>query len=152
MSLWTEGLNELKRTSLPRNRCSQTWTEAQFTSFVKSQLRAASRKWKPINEVFKEARRERGIYECNKCHQWVPLKVSLNGKKINNVFVDHVNPIVDPEQGFVSWDEFINGLFCERENLQVLCGQCHDEKSLEERKIATERRRQEKEAINEQVI
>jgi 5-methylcytosine-specific restriction endonuclease McrA len=82
----------------------------------------------------------------------VPLKVSLNGKKINNVFVDHVNPIVDPEQGFVSWDEFINGLFCERENLQVLCGQCHDEKSLEERKIATERRRQEKEAINEQVI
>lgn len=116
-------------------------TEAAFVTFVKNQLRAASRKWKPINEVFKAARVGRGLYLCAECQQIVPL--TRNKKKW--VSVDHKEPIVNPHTGFTTWDSFINNLFCEEENLQTLCGDCHTKKSKEERLIATLRRREEKE-------
>ena len=48
--------------------------------------------------------------------------------------VDHINPVVDPDVGFVSWDVFIDRLFCERANLQAICIPCHKIKSKEEKK------------------
>jgi hypothetical protein len=33
----------------------------------------------------------------------------------------------------LTWDEFINRLFCEATNLQVLCKPCHKEKSAKEK-------------------
>lgn len=63
---------------------------------------------------------------------------------MQNIFVDHIAPIVDPEVGFVSWDEFIERMYCEKDNLQLLCKACHDLKSSDERTTAVERRRKEK--------
>jgi hypothetical protein len=40
--------------------------------------------------------------------------------------------VVDPVVGFVSWDSFIENLYCPIENLQVLCKDCHNKKSLKE--------------------
>lgn len=48
--------------------------------------------------------------------------------------VDHIKPVVDPQEGFVSWDEFINRLFCEKDNLQALCKTCHKIKTAKEKK------------------
>lgn len=115
----------------PKTRNSNTWTEARFSSFIKSLLRKGSMRWEPINQTKKAAWVERGKYRCNKCKQVVSL--TLDGKK--NVFVDHVIPASDPVEGFTSWDDFIYGLFCEADNLQVLCKQCHDKKSEEEGKL-----------------
>ena len=53
-------------------RCGGKWTEAQFTTFVKNQLRGATRKWLPINSTLKNARVERGWYRCNVCKNVVP--------------------------------------------------------------------------------
>jgi hypothetical protein len=58
--------------------------------------------------------------------------------------VDHIDPVIDPAVGFVSWDTVIERLFCEVEGFQVLCWACHHAKTNEERAIATARRRQEK--------
>lgn len=102
------------------------WTEARYKSFIKSTLRQATRKWAPINEVLKEARVERGVYLCAGCKEHVP-KTTLNAetrKRVNNIHVDHIEPVV-PVTGWVSWDSCIERMFCERENLQVLCGSCH---------------------------
>lgn len=33
----------------------------------------------------------------------------------------------------LSWDQFINALFCEKDNLQVLCKPCHKEKTKQEK-------------------
>lgn len=49
--------------------------------------------------------------------------------------VDHIKPVVDPNTGFTSWDDFIERLYCEKENLQVLCTTCHDRKTLKEKKL-----------------
>ena len=120
-------------------------TEAQFQTFVKNQLRGASWKWAPISEVMKDARVTKGVYLCAACNCNVPTTEKVNGKRIKNVFVDHILPIIDPETGFTTWDDFINKLYCEKENLQVLCGECHDRKTAEERTAAVERRKREKE-------
>ena len=50
-----------------------------------------------------------------------------------DVQVDHILPVVSPTQGFVSWDLFIDRIFCEKENLQVLCKLCHKVKTEEEK-------------------
>jgi len=48
------------------------------------------------------------------------------------VQVDHIIPVIDPATGFTTWDAFIERLFCDRDNLQVLCTSCHDIKTKEE--------------------
>jgi len=115
-------------------------SEAQFVSFVKGHLRRASRWWKPITDTLKAANLRRGVYLCNECKEEVPKSIVIDGKRVNNVSVDHRNAIVDPATGFSGWDNFINNLYCEQDNLQVLCRSCHNNKSLEERKRAKETR------------
>lgn len=135
----------MARPSGEKTRCSGQWTEARFKSFVQSLLRQGTRKWAPINNVMRSARKSRGMYLCNCCEELVPLTTKQGRKKQKNVFVDHIVPVVDPEVGFTNWDEYIENMFSEEENLQVLCKECHDIKTSEERKLAVERRRKEKE-------
>lgn len=117
----------------PKTRNGGQWTEARFMSFIKSGLRATSRKWNPISVCQSNARVERGIYECASCKEHFPPTYKEGRKKVKNLFVDHIEPVVNPETGFTTWDEYIERLFCEVDNLQVLCGKCHDEKSMQER-------------------
>jgi hypothetical protein len=126
----------------PRN--GGTWTQARFNSFIKSLLRKGTQRWGPKNECLKQARVEKGVYYCQGCQQNVPVTVKVGNKRLRNVFVDHRDPIIDPEVGFTTWDDFIESTFCEADNLQVLCGPCHDKKTAEERKTSTERARQQK--------
>lgn len=127
-----------------RTRASGTWTEARWTSFVKSALRGASRKWKPKNDCLRKARVSRGIYKCACCGGEFPKHTIENGKKVNNANVDHIKPVIDPATGFTTWDDYIENLFCEEENFQVLCHGCHEIKTNEEKAIAAERRKNEK--------
>jgi 5-methylcytosine-specific restriction endonuclease McrA len=68
-------------------------------------------------------------YKCAKCKK---LFVAAD------VQVDHVQPVVDPKKGFVGWDVYIDRMFCEIENLQVLCEADHkiktDQEKLERKK------------------
>ena len=130
----------MARPSGPKTRCSKQWTEAKFNSFIRNQLRSATRKWAPINEVKKEANVSRGTYLCAGCNKHVPLTIKDGRKRIKNVFVDHIDPIVDPHVGFQGFDVYIERMFCEKINLQLLCKPCHDIKSLKESAIAKERR------------
>jgi 5-methylcytosine-specific restriction endonuclease McrA len=67
-------------------------------------------------------------------------------KRINNVIVDHIVPIIDPAVGFVSWDLVVASMFCELANLQVMCRACSDKKTATERDVQTQRKRNEKNA------
>jgi hypothetical protein len=117
------------------------WTEARFNSFIKSLLRKGTIKWPPKTETLKNSRVEKGVYRCDGCKQDVPVTVKIDGKRVRNVFVDHVAPIVPPDLGFTTWDDYINNMFCDSSNLQTLCSACHTTKTMEERAIAKERKR-----------
>lgn len=110
------------------------WTEGRLRSFITSTIRSGFRRYPPKFEVLKEAftgkktntssGRIASHYRCAKCQEEFPSK---------QVQVDHIDPVVDPKVGFISWDEFIKRLFCGSNNLQVLCLQCHLEKSKQEK-------------------
>lgn len=63
-------------------------------------------------------------FRCASCGGEFPAK---------NVQVDHILPVIDPTTGFTTWDSFVENLYCEKDNLQVLCTQCHDIKTKEEK-------------------
>ena len=68
----------------------------------------------------------------------------MGGRRVKNVHVDHIEPIVDPSVGFVSYDVLIERMFCEAPNLQVLCSECHTIKTDNEKALAKARRAKEK--------
>lgn len=119
-------------------RAGGAWTEARFNQFIRSALRAASGKWGPRCAAKRKAHVGRNQWRCSHCRQIGPatLPPKPGGKKRRpNAIVDHVEPVVDPVRGFVSWDEYIERMFCEEDGFQVLCDACHQQKTAEERTI-----------------
>ena len=60
---------------------------------------------------------------CDVCGDW---KRSSKGSK---VVVDHIDPVVDPEIGFIDLNTYFSRLWCDRSNLQKICGECHRHKT-----------------------
>lgn len=111
----------------PRPRNAGTMTEAAFWSFIRSAFRKRSLAWKPFTEAKKLARRpytgpnkrQKFEYQCNDCKRYF---------RDDEIHVDHVIAIgtlkcADDLPGFVE------GLFCEVEKLQILCLECHRNKT-----------------------
>ena len=109
------------------------WTEARYRSFITSILRSGSRRWPPKYQCLNESKTDKKInpksgrlaqhYKCAKCGEDFPAK---------EVQVDHIKPVVDPKKGFISWDVFIERLYCEQKNFQTLCKSCHRIKTKKE--------------------
>ena len=116
------------KTIKPRN--AGTMTEPAFWSFIRSTLRQKSRWWKPILIAKEKAKRkyegfnkkQKYEYQCNCCKKWFPAK------EIN---VDHIIPAGNL-QSAKDLPGFVERLFCEVDNLQVLCTDCHDVKTKKE--------------------
>ena len=104
------------------------WTEARFRAFIISGLRSLSAKWPPKYETKKEAWVRRGIYTCAGFGRKKPHEA-----KARDIQVDHIDPVIDPAIGFVSFDEYVSRLFVEKDKLQVLCKECHNRKTSNER-------------------
>jgi hypothetical protein len=86
----------------------------------------------------------RGFYKCDGCGEIVPATLPPkegNKRRIKNIVADHIDAVINPETGFVSWDETIERMFCERDGFQALCHACHSEKTAIEREIAKKRKK-----------
>ncbi len=83
-------------------------------------------------------KRKKWLYKCANCLEL------FDGKQ---VAIDHVQPCgtLKSKEDIAT---FVENLFCEVDNLQVLCSTCHDIKTLSERKGITE----EEAKIDKQVI
>lgn len=133
----------MARPSGPKTRAGGQWTEARFRSFIRGNLRRTSQRWPPIPNALKKARVSRGEYLCAECKQIVPATIKdENGKRIKNAVVDHIDPIIDPSVGWISYDSLVERMFVEEDKLQVLCYACHKIKTDSEKAIAKERRTQ----------
>jgi 5-methylcytosine-specific restriction endonuclease McrA len=120
-----------KKPRVSKTRNAGTMTEATFWSFIRSALRQKSRWWKPITQAKMQARRPyKGInkrqkfeYQCNECKGWFPDKL---------VNVDHIIP-AGTLRCANDLPAFVERLFCEQINLQVLCQTCHNRKTKQEK-------------------
>ena len=117
------------------NYNSGQWTQSRFHSFIKSALRTASVRWPPRYETLAEAFVDRRTnektgklakhFKCASCYNLFPQKdVEVNPKQS-----------VVPVEGFTSWDEVINRMFCEKDGLEVLCKTCHKQRTQEENQL-----------------
>jgi 5-methylcytosine-specific restriction endonuclease McrA len=104
-------------------------------SWLLGALRRLSSRYPPKYLTKVEARVERGKYKCSKCQKICRAK---------DVETDHIIPVIDPERGFTNWDDYINRLFCDKEGFQILCSECHLEKTLAENKNRVVTRRKKK--------
>ena len=64
---------------------------------------------------------KRHLFRCELCDGY-----------FEKVTIDHIVPIVNPEEGFEDWSTFIKKLFVAASDLQSLCHDCHSEKTKEE--------------------
>ena len=123
----TKRISKIPRKVVSKTRCHGTMTESAFWSFIRSALRQKSRFWKPITECKLKARRlykgtnkrQKFEYQCNVCKNW------FIEKKIN---VDHI-AAAGSLRSSKDLPGFVERLFCEVDNLQVLCEVCHNKKT-----------------------
>ena len=114
-----------------KTRNAGTMTESAFWSFIRSTLRQKSRWWKPISQAKEAAKRkykgpnkrQKWEYQCNECKQW------FSNTEIN---VDHIVP-AGTLRSANDLPGFVERLFCEVDNLQVLCSTCHNKKTQDEK-------------------
>lgn len=99
-------------------------TESAWLAWVRSALRSKSLKWPPRNAALQAARR---AYEGdNKLQKW-EYKCAICGNyfKAKEVCVDHYPKPAGSILSVQDIGEFANNLFCEVENLRVLCVEDH---------------------------
>ena len=121
------------KTEKPYN--NKRWTKAQLESYIVAGIRKLWLGWGVRRDVMDAAFVERKTnaetnriakhYRCAHCNKTYP------GRDVN---VDHITPVVDPNEGRKSWDEYIERMLVEADKLQVLCKTCHDAKTAEENK------------------
>lgn len=120
------------KTRVEKTRGGGRYTESEYFSFIRSGLRSKSNRWPVKYDVLAAAKRnyegpnkrQKFEFQCNHCKQWFPQK---------QVSVDHIIP-AGTLRRFGDLARFVEILFCEKNNLQVLCIQCHKQKSQHERK------------------
>lgn len=116
-----------KTDRVPRTRAGGQWTEAAFWAFIRSLLRQGSIRWPPRRNVKIRCRRPnqsankrmKWEYQCDTCQQWFPDKLTE---------VDHVEAC-GTLKSFDDLPRFVARLFCEPEELVVLCKECHRRKT-----------------------
>lgn len=105
---------------------------------IRGALRRAFSRSPIVQDVMNESRREMPRYnkdgsrhkknwvqaQCEVCDQW---------HSKSKMAVDHKIPVISVEHGKQDWNEYIDRLWCVRENLQRICDPCHDIKTQAER-------------------
>jgi len=89
-------------------------------------------RWGPNQETKKNARIARGRYTCAgymRAAHPVSNSIKVDGKRKNNIFTDHIDPV----GAHIDWNTTVERMFCEVEALQLLCKDCHDKKTKDER-------------------
>lgn len=114
----------------------KNWTTSRYWSYIRSALRRAWMRFPNRYEALNAAKREktktggrgRFEYKCAECSGVFPAK---------KVCVDHISP-AGSLRNYNDLGNFVSNLFCPVNGLQVLCNDCHQEKTNAERGIIPE--------------
>lgn len=109
------------------------WSDSKYKAFIISTLRGGMRRYPNKSKVIKkssvgkkinkESGRMAEHFECKMCEGHFPR---------TQIQCDHIYPVVNPKVGFTTWDDYIDRMFCSEDDLQVLCKNCHTQKTKTE--------------------
>lgn len=108
---------------IPLTRCGNTMTEAQFFSWILSNARRLTIRWKPRNDKLNEGRREykgpdkrtKWEYSCEICCLWFKRK---------EIELDHIEPL-GGMSCFSDIERWFRRAFVEKDGFRRLCVGCH---------------------------
>lgn len=115
-------------------------------NLIKKKLRLASLSNPHKQEALNKAKVDVATHECALCECYMysgvsnekfkELKLKHPKKKFKREKpqADHINSVVEVGVGFVDWNTYIERLFCDTDGYQILCDECHKEKSIKENK------------------
>lgn len=104
-------------------------------------MRQLSREWQPIIDAENSAKRDKSTFECAGCGVYIytgdskksfeSLKEKYDNVIQGTLYKDHIDPVIpiDRTQQSMTLDELSDRIFCEIDNIQILCKDCHDIKS-----------------------
>ena len=114
---------------VPRTHAGNTWTKAGFWGFIRSALRRAFSRY-PVKYQAKLAARKtvkgeryKYMYLCAACEEWFQDKETE---------MDHIIACGSLKD-YSDLPGFVERLFCEPKDLQILCKPCHKIKTAEDR-------------------
>lgn len=118
----------MPRQRVERTHAGGTWTKARYFAFIRGLLRNGFSRYPVKHQVKKAAARikkgtKRFEYQCAKCNKYWPN---------SQVEVDHIKPAGSLKE-YDDLPGFVERLFCEPSNLQVLCKSCHLKKTNAEK-------------------
>jgi 5-methylcytosine-specific restriction endonuclease McrA len=105
---------------------NDTLYDKKLKKFLIPILRRKSLYWTGRTEAKNAARVERGLYKCRSCS-------NLFGPK--EIELDHKEPVINVKTSWVSWDHYLQSLFCDASNFSVLCKNCHSSKTAIEAEL-----------------
>jgi 5-methylcytosine-specific restriction endonuclease McrA len=109
-------------------------------------LRKLTWSWQPIDDAEKAQKVDKATFECESCKCFVYTGKSIKShetliekypKKLvkkGTIYHDHIEPVVPigMKQQEMSYDDLVESMFCDSDNIQILCKECHDDKTKEE--------------------
>lgn len=106
---------------IPRLRRISLWWRGRNEAFNAAKSYIEVGKYKNGNPIMKP------VFTCAECK-----RQGIEGfYDRKDVQADHITPIANVD-GFTNWNDYILGLFCEKEGFQILCEFHHDEKTIKE--------------------
>ena len=123
--------------------------EQKLETFLIPRLRRISMWWRGRNQAYKDAQsyisigeyqngnpKMKAVYRCAECE-----RQGIEGfYDRKDVQADHIIPVANLS-GFTNWNEYIIGLFCEKDGFQIICQFHHDEKTLKETEKRLDKKR-----------
>lgn len=118
-----------------RSAIRRTFSRSPLVQEVIKKVRSEHDQFKKDGTL---AKRKAVRYKCANCGKLFMRK---------DIAVDHIDPVIPINESFISWDKFVDRLFCGENNLQVLCSytlkrkdefggetSCHYKKTQEEKR------------------
>lgn len=118
----------------------------EFRDWLIHELRRISYKYPAYGRVKKAGKVDIATFSCMQCKMYCYTgtksleKTGLLNRfppdmvKKEKIDMDHVEPVIDPNTGFVDWNTFIPRLFVEDALWARLCKSCHQIKTQNENK------------------
>jgi hypothetical protein len=125
----------------------------KFKAKIKAAINKLRRQWPPIIAVKKAARVGPELFRCSGCGDLVYagardisyIQIHHPEARVDKIEIDHVSSVQPLDGRELTFDEYIDRVFCDESNLMALCKSgCHQSKSAVEASERAEYRRKKK--------